>query len=106
MIHGYHEPSVCPIFTVGSWLGGCLLGSILTFLVFKSPYCGPNEADNFFCDIPVVLPLACVDTSLAQMVSFTNVDFVTLTMGWDCQEKLKGPLDSLELKDVLKSDVD
>ncbi|XP_006871087.1 PREDICTED: olfactory receptor 958-like [Chrysochloris asiatica] len=70
---------VCVGLTLGTWLGGCLHGSILTFLVFKLPYCGPNEVDNFFCDIPVVLPLACADTSLAQTVSFTNVDVVTLT---------------------------
>ncbi|XP_002754651.2 putative olfactory receptor 10D4 [Callithrix jacchus] len=69
---------VCAGLTVGTWLGGSLHGSILTFLVFKLPYCGPNEVDNFFCDIPVVLPLACADTSLAQTVSFTNVDVVTL----------------------------
>ncbi|XP_017501804.3 olfactory receptor 10D3-like [Manis javanica] len=65
--------------TLGTWLGGCLHGSILTLLVFKLPYCGPREVDNFFCDIPVMLPLACADTSLAQTVSFTNVDVVTLT---------------------------
>uniref|UniRef100_A0A8C3YCR2 G-protein coupled receptors family 1 profile domain-containing protein n=1 Tax=Catagonus wagneri TaxID=51154 RepID=A0A8C3YCR2_9CETA len=70
---------VCTGLTLGTWLGGCLHGSILTFLVFKLPYCGPNEVDNFFCDIPVVLPLACADTSLAQtMVSFTSVGIVTL----------------------------
>jgi olfactory receptor len=34
--------------------------------------------DSFFCDIPVVLPLACADTSVAQMVSFTNVGVVAL----------------------------
>uniref|UniRef100_A0A8D0S0W2 Olfactory receptor 958-like n=1 Tax=Sus scrofa TaxID=9823 RepID=A0A8D0S0W2_PIG len=70
---------VCIGLTLGTWLGGCLHGGILTFLVFTLPYCGPNEVDNFFCDIPVVLPLACADSSLAQMVSFTNVDVVTLT---------------------------
>uniref|UniRef100_A0A8C5Y0P8 G-protein coupled receptors family 1 profile domain-containing protein n=1 Tax=Microcebus murinus TaxID=30608 RepID=A0A8C5Y0P8_MICMU len=70
---------VCAGLTVGTWLGGCLHGSILTFLTFTLPYCGPNEVDNFFCDIPVVLPLACADTSLAQTVSFTNVDVVTLS---------------------------
>ncbi|XP_008050798.1 olfactory receptor 958-like [Carlito syrichta] len=69
---------VCAALTVGTWLGGCLHGSILTFLIFTLPYCGPNEVNNFFCDIPVVLPLACADTSLAQRVSFTNVDVVTL----------------------------
>ncbi|XP_069324886.1 olfactory receptor 10D3-like [Eulemur rufifrons] len=69
---------VCTGLTVGTWLGGCLHGSILTFLTFTLPYCGPNEVDNFFCDIPVVLPLACADTSLAQTVTFTNVDVMTL----------------------------
>jgi olfactory receptor len=57
---------VCTCLTVGTWLGDCLHGS--TFLIFKLPYCGPNEVDSFFCDIPVVLPLACADTSVAQMI--------------------------------------
>ncbi|CAO2635476.1 Olfactory receptor 958 [Lemmus lemmus] len=57
---------VCTFFTVGTWLGGFL------------PYCGPNEVDSFFCDIPVVLSLACADSSLAQTVSFTNVGIVAL----------------------------
>lgn len=72
------SPRVCVALTVSTWLGGCLHGSVLTFLVFTLPYCGPNEVDNFFCDIPVVLPLACADTTLAQTVSFTQVDVVTL----------------------------
>ncbi|XP_003472675.2 olfactory receptor 10D3-like [Cavia porcellus] len=69
---------VCTVLTVSIWLGGCLHGSVLTFLTFRLPYCGPNEVHNFFCDIPVVLPLACADTSLAQMVSFTNIGVVAL----------------------------
>ncbi|XP_049634334.1 olfactory receptor 958-like [Suncus etruscus] len=72
------SPRVCAVLTVSTWLGGCLHGSVLTFLVFTLPYCGPNEVDNFFCDIPVVLPLACADTTLAQTVSFTQVDIATL----------------------------
>ncbi|XP_028611729.1 olfactory receptor 958-like [Grammomys surdaster] len=70
---------VCTCLTVGTWLGGFAHGSILTFLIFKLPYCGPNEVDSFFCDIPVVLSLACADTSLARTVSFTNVGVVALT---------------------------
>lgn len=73
------NPRVCTCFTVGTWLGGFVHGSILTFLIFKLPYCGPNEVDSFFCDIPVVLSLACADTSLARTVSFTNVGVVALT---------------------------
>ncbi|XP_008517096.2 putative olfactory receptor 10D4 [Equus przewalskii] len=71
--------SVCTIMTLGTWMGSCLHASVLTFLIFKSPYCGPNEVGHLFCDIPVVLPLACADTSLAQTVSFTNVGVVSLT---------------------------
>uniref|UniRef100_A0A8C8YKC7 G-protein coupled receptors family 1 profile domain-containing protein n=1 Tax=Prolemur simus TaxID=1328070 RepID=A0A8C8YKC7_PROSS len=69
---------VCATVTLGTWMGSCLHASVLTFLIFKLPYCGPNEVDNFFCDIPVVLPLACADTSLAQTVSFINVGVVAL----------------------------
>ncbi|XP_037695050.1 putative olfactory receptor 10D4 [Choloepus didactylus] len=68
----------CIVLTLNTWLGGCLHGTVLVFLVFKLPYCGPSEVDSFFCNIPVVLPLACVDTSLAQTVSFTNVGVLTL----------------------------
>ncbi|XP_031200273.1 putative olfactory receptor 10D4 [Mastomys coucha] len=70
---------VCTCLTVGTWVGGFVHGSILTFLIFKLPYCGPNEVNSFFCDIPVVLSLACADTSLARTVSFTNVGIVALT---------------------------
>ncbi|KFO35979.1 putative olfactory receptor 10D4 [Fukomys damarensis] len=69
---------VCTGLTVGTWVGGCLHASVLTFLIFRLPYCGPNEVDSFFCDIPVVLPLACADTSLAHIVCFTNVGVVAL----------------------------
>ncbi|KFO35977.1 putative olfactory receptor 10D3 [Fukomys damarensis] len=72
------NPRVCTSLAVGTWVGGCLHGSVLTFLIFRLPYCGPNKVHSFFCDIPVVLSLACADTSLAQTVSFTNVGVVAL----------------------------
>lgn len=34
------------------------------------PYCGPNEINHFFCEIPAVLKLACADTSLNDQVDF------------------------------------
>ncbi|XP_020840365.1 LOW QUALITY PROTEIN: olfactory receptor 10D1B-like [Phascolarctos cinereus] len=69
---------VCVILTMGTWMGGCLHSTILTFITFRLPYCGLNEVNYFFCDIPIVLPLACADTSLAHMVSFTNVGLMPL----------------------------
>lgn len=72
------NPRVCAILTLSTWIGSSVHASVLTFLVFKLPYCGPKEVGNFFCDIPVVLPLACADTSLAHRVSVTNVGVVAL----------------------------
>ncbi|XP_069852251.1 olfactory receptor 10D1B-like [Dipodomys merriami] len=73
------SPRPCAGLALGTWLGGCVHASVLTFLVFRLPYCGPREVDSFFCDIPVVLRLACADTSLVQTVSLTNVGVVSLT---------------------------
>ncbi|XP_003923613.1 olfactory receptor 10D3 [Saimiri boliviensis] len=72
------NPRICVALAVGTWLLGCIHSSILTSLTFTLPYCGPNEVDHFFCDIPALLPLAYADTSWAQRVSFTNVGLVSL----------------------------
>lgn len=72
------SPRVCAVLTLSTWMGSSAHASVLTFLVFKLPYCGPTEVGSFFCDIPVVLPRACADTSLAHRVSVTNVGAVAL----------------------------
>uniref|UniRef100_A0A8C0ZLZ8 G-protein coupled receptors family 1 profile domain-containing protein n=1 Tax=Castor canadensis TaxID=51338 RepID=A0A8C0ZLZ8_CASCN len=72
------RPRICVALAAGTWLLGCIHSSVLTFLTFTLPFCGPNEVDHFFCDIPALLPLACADISLAQRVSFTNVGLVSL----------------------------
>ncbi|XP_010616405.1 putative olfactory receptor 10D3 [Fukomys damarensis] len=69
---------ICVALAVGTWLLGCIHSSVLTSLTFTLPYCGSNEVNHFFCDIPALLPLACADTSLAHKVSFTNVGIVSL----------------------------
>ncbi|XP_003472781.1 olfactory receptor 10D3 [Cavia porcellus] len=69
---------VCVTLAVGTWLLGCIHSSVLTSLTFTLPYCGSNEVNHFFCDIPALLPLACADTSMAHRVSFINVGIVSL----------------------------
>ncbi|XP_004605175.1 olfactory receptor 148-like [Sorex araneus] len=73
------RPEVCVGLVVGAWLLGCVNGSILTSFTFRLTYCGPNQVDFFFCDIPAVLPLACEDTSLAHTVSSASVSFFILS---------------------------
>ncbi|XP_066486200.1 olfactory receptor 10C1-like [Tiliqua scincoides] len=46
-------------------------------LIFSLPFCGPNVIDDFFCDIPPVLNLACADLFLNELaVYLENVLFV------------------------------
>uniref|UniRef100_A0A8C9GPV1 G-protein coupled receptors family 1 profile domain-containing protein n=1 Tax=Piliocolobus tephrosceles TaxID=591936 RepID=A0A8C9GPV1_9PRIM len=73
-------PGVCVSLVVVAGLVGCLHATILTSFTFQLSYCGPNQVDYFFCDIPAVLPLACTDSALAQRVGSINVGFLALTL--------------------------
>nr|XP_056719753.1 olfactory receptor 10A4-like [Euleptes europaea] len=57
----------CTLLVVGSWMSGFPVSSVQTTLTFSSPFCGPNEINHFFCDIPPVLRLVCADTSQIEM---------------------------------------
>ena len=74
------RPGVCVGLVLAAWLVGCLQATILTSFTFQLPYCGPNQVDHFFCDIPVILPLACADSSFAQGVASTSVGFLALML--------------------------
>ncbi|XP_019284487.2 olfactory receptor 2A12-like [Panthera pardus] len=52
----------------GFWGISCAL--IYTVSTMILPYCGPNEINHFFCEVPAVLKLACADTSLNDQVDF------------------------------------
>ncbi|XP_074121600.1 olfactory receptor 4D1-like [Sminthopsis crassicaudata] len=55
-----------------SWAVGFLHSFIQLILLIPLPFCGPNIIDNFYCDIPQVLRLACTDTSLLELLIITN----------------------------------
>lgn len=53
---------VCCALVGAAWVG-CFTHSIVPVaLTIRLPFCGPNELDNFFCDVPQVIKLACSDT--------------------------------------------
>ncbi|EFB15002.1 hypothetical protein PANDA_018161, partial [Ailuropoda melanoleuca] len=74
------RPGVCVGLVVAAWVVGCLQATILTSFTFQLTYCGSNQVDYFFCDIPAVLPLACADSSLAQRVGSSAVGFLALML--------------------------
>nr|XP_004672436.2 olfactory receptor 10G3 [Jaculus jaculus] len=64
------------LLVAGVWVAGSIHGALQAILTFRLPYCGPNQVDYFFCDIPAVLKLACADTSLNELVTFVDIGVV------------------------------
>ncbi|XP_008839200.1 olfactory receptor 149-like [Nannospalax galili] len=70
---------MCAILTVGTSFFGSIHATLLSTLTFQLPYCGTNEVDYYFCDIPVMLKLACADTSAVVMVGILSVVLLPLS---------------------------
>nr|XP_006992640.1 olfactory receptor 149 [Peromyscus maniculatus bairdii] len=70
---------VCASLAMGTSVFGCIHSTFLTTLTFQLPYCGPKEVNYYFCDIPVVMKLACADTSTLEMVGFISVGLMPLS---------------------------
>uniref|UniRef100_A0A452VL15 Olfactory receptor n=1 Tax=Ursus maritimus TaxID=29073 RepID=A0A452VL15_URSMA len=49
-------------FVILSWTIGFVHTMSQMVLTVNLPFCGPNVMDNIFCDLPLVIKLACVDT--------------------------------------------
>ncbi|KAM3821226.1 olfactory receptor 4Q3-like [Vipera latastei] len=60
------------------WAGGLLHSGSQVFLVLRLPFCGPNEVDNFFCDVPQIAKLACVDTRVTEILLLVNSGLLSL----------------------------
>ncbi|KAM4862056.1 olfactory receptor 2C3 [Thomomys bottae] len=76
------HPQLCIGLALASWLGGLttsLVGSTLTMLL---PLCGNNRIDHFICEMPLIMQLACVDTSLNEVEMYVaSFIFVVLPLG-------------------------
>uniref|UniRef100_A0A9L0KCG4 G-protein coupled receptors family 1 profile domain-containing protein n=1 Tax=Equus asinus TaxID=9793 RepID=A0A9L0KCG4_EQUAS len=61
---------ICLFMVVSSWVGGSLDGFMLTPFTMSFPYCGSRKINHFFCEIPAVLKLSCIDTSLYETLMY------------------------------------
>ncbi|XP_069483837.1 olfactory receptor 10V1-like [Ambystoma mexicanum] len=61
---------LCCKLVAGSLVFGFLLSLELAILIVLLPFCGDNHIQHFFCEIPVVLTLACTDTSVHEAAVF------------------------------------
>ncbi|KAF4012017.1 hypothetical protein G4228_003538 [Cervus hanglu yarkandensis] len=69
---------VCVGLVVAAWVGGFVHSIVQLVLMLPLPFCGPNILDNFYCDIPQVLRLACTDTSLLEFLMISNSGMLVL----------------------------
>ncbi|XP_012596073.1 olfactory receptor 4D2 [Microcebus murinus] len=63
---------LCVGLVVAAWVGGFVHSIVQLALMLPLPFCGPNVLDNFYCDVPQVLRLACTDTSLLELLMISN----------------------------------
>ncbi|XP_021011776.1 olfactory receptor 4K3-like [Mus caroli] len=52
----------CTGLVLTSWIIGFIHGISYFLVVVQLPFCGPNKIDSFFCDMPLVIKLACMDS--------------------------------------------
>ncbi|XP_008710262.2 olfactory receptor 2G3-like [Ursus americanus] len=64
------HPRVCRQLAATTWLTGLASSLVQTVLITQVPLCGRNVIDHVFCEVPVLLKLACVDTTFNQMELF------------------------------------
>ncbi|XP_030398618.1 olfactory receptor 4D1-like [Gopherus evgoodei] len=71
---------VCMRIVALAWLVGLVHSAIQTGLLLQLPFCGPNILDNFYCDVPQVIKLACTNTHLAEMQMNFNSRLVIIIL--------------------------
>ncbi|XP_034992759.1 olfactory receptor 4K3-like [Zootoca vivipara] len=68
----------CMALLLASWAGGLLHGTVQLGFIINVPFCGPNKVDSFFCDLPLVIKLACIDTNPLEVMMVTNSGILSL----------------------------
>ncbi|XP_062993544.1 olfactory receptor 4N5-like [Elgaria multicarinata webbii] len=64
--------AICWVLVLCAWTGAFIHSIIQVVLIVPLHFCGPNEVDNFFCDITQVIKLACTNTYTLEFFMFVN----------------------------------
>ncbi|NWS88508.1 OR4D2 protein, partial [Toxostoma redivivum] len=72
--------STCRALVAAAWFGGFLHSITQTGFLLQLPFCGPNVLDNFYCDIPQIIKLACTDTRTAELQMVFNSGGILITL--------------------------
>ncbi|KAM6202966.1 olfactory receptor 4F15-like [Rhynchocyon petersi] len=69
---------MCIWLLVGAWVIGLIHSVIQQAFVVHLHFCGPNEIDSFYCDLPRFIKLACVHTYKVEFMVTANSGFISL----------------------------
>ncbi|XP_058410947.1 olfactory receptor 2J3-like [Diceros bicornis minor] len=77
----FMHPHFCHLLTVVSWVSG-FTNSVLHFsFTFWVPLCGHQQVDHFFCEVPTLLQLSCVDAHANKLtLTVTSSIFVLIPL--------------------------
>ncbi|XP_007956049.1 olfactory receptor 2L13 [Orycteropus afer afer] len=81
--HPLHYPNrmsrrMCVQMITGSWILGSINSLAHTVYALHIPYCQSRAIDHFFCDVPAMLPLACIDTWIYEYMVFVSTSLFLL----------------------------
>ncbi|XP_070482941.1 olfactory receptor 2L8-like [Equus przewalskii] len=63
---------VCVLMIIGSWIMGFVNSCVHTTYAFHIRYCQSRAINHFFCDVPAMLTLACMDTWVYEYTVFMS----------------------------------
>ncbi|KAM8960620.1 olfactory receptor 4E2-like [Pelodytes ibericus] len=69
---------LCLWMVAATWVIGFIHSNIQTILTMGLTFCGPNEINSFFCDIPPLIRLTCTDTTMIDAMIVANSGIVSL----------------------------
>ncbi|KAM6180698.1 olfactory receptor 4F4-like [Erethizon dorsatum] len=69
----------CTGLVVTAWTAGFVHGMSQLVVIVKLPFCGPWQIDSFFCDIPLVTKLACMDSYNLDILINVDCGLVAVT---------------------------
>ncbi|XP_037691392.1 olfactory receptor 4F6-like [Choloepus didactylus] len=72
------SPRMCTLLLSGAWAIGVIHSVAQLAFVVHLPFCGPNEIDSFYCDLPWFIKLACTDTYTLEFMVTANSGFISM----------------------------
>uniref|UniRef100_A0A287B3L2 Olfactory receptor n=1 Tax=Sus scrofa TaxID=9823 RepID=A0A287B3L2_PIG len=75
------HPRFCHLLAVASLVSGFTNSALHSFLTFWVPLCGHRQVDHFFCEVPALLRLSCIDTHANELtLMITSSIFVLIPL--------------------------